>query len=505
MKTALSNKLFLCAAMAVGNLGDTMVQAQPGGVPLWTNRYDGPGNGDDGVNALAVDSSGNVFVTGSSWSGTSSDYVTIKYSNAGVPLWTNRYNGPGNSDVALAAAVDGSGNVLVTGSSWSGTSYDCVTIKYSGAGVPLWTNRNRNAAGIALAVESSGNVFVTGNCGTIKYSNAGVPLWTNLTAGVAIALDSSGSVFVTGSLYDGGILYHHGTIKYSGAGVPLWTNHYQGTDGNGYDQANAVAVDASGNTFVIGSSTDTNGYYDYVTIAYSSAGPPLWTNRYNGLGNGHDFAKAAVVDGSGNVFVTGLSSSGSSSDYVTIKYSNAGAPLWTNRYHYNGVQNNDDQATALAMDGSGNVFVTGNSYISNTFIIQSSSYATVAYSSGGVPLWTNRYQGTGDGRNEATAIAVDRYGNAFVTGHSWNGSSSDYVTIKYSSMGGPPLTIARTATNTLAVSWPAPAADFTLQENTNIASTNWSALSTTPADDGTNKTIIIDPPAGNRFYRLFHP
>jgi hypothetical protein len=64
-------------------------------VALWTNRYNGSGNGEDFADAIAVDGSGNVFVTG--WSAGSSvfdDYATVAYSNAGEPLWTNRYNGP---------------------------------------------------------------------------------------------------------------------------------------------------------------------------------------------------------------------------------------------------------------------------------------------------------------------------------------------------------------------------------------------------------------------------
>src|SRR6266581_4197120 len=198
-----------------------------GGVPLWTNRYNGPANNDDFAAAIAVDTSGNVFVTGWSWSGTGgvidSDYATVAYSNAGVPLWTNRYNGPGNSDDrAYAIAVDGSGNVFVTGRSLdSASNYDYATIKYSGAGLPLWTNRYNGTGNLedeaaAIAVDSSGNVFVTGSSGTVAYSGAGVPLWTNCcNSGSAIAADSSGNVFVTGD---------SGTVAFSGAGVLLWTN-----------------------------------------------------------------------------------------------------------------------------------------------------------------------------------------------------------------------------------------------------------------------------------------
>src|SRR5262245_34203821 len=64
-----------------------------GGVPLWTNRYDGPLGTSDEAAAIAVDGAGNVVVVGASSHGTNDDFVTIKYSNAGVPLWTNRFDG----------------------------------------------------------------------------------------------------------------------------------------------------------------------------------------------------------------------------------------------------------------------------------------------------------------------------------------------------------------------------------------------------------------------------
>jgi len=72
--------------------------------------------------------------------------------------------------------------------------------------------------------------------------------------------------------------------------------------------------------------------------------------------------------------------------------------------------------------------------------------------------------------------------------------------------GAPLLSIARTATNTVAVWWPSPSTGWILQQNTHsVASVNWSNVVTTPVDDGTHKTVIISPPAGNRFYRLFQP
>ncbi len=342
------------------------------GVPLWTNRHDSSGHiWDPAVGALAVDASGNLFVTGYSiGTGGNRDYATIAYSGAGVPLWTNRYNGPANGDdKAFAVAVDGSGNVFVTGYSEftpSGGDWDYVTIAYSGAGVPLWTNR----------YDGPGNSADSAN---------------------AVAADADGNVFVTGYSIGSGGDYDYATIAYSGAGVPLWTNRYDGP-AIGRDEARAVAVDASSNVFVTGTSYDSGGNPDFATIAYSGAGVPLWTNRYNEPENGSDEARAVEVDGSGNVFVTGNS--------ATIAYAGAGVPLWTNRCNVS--------AFAVAVDGSGNVFVTGES---------SGDSATIAYSGAGMPLWTNRYNRP-ENSSTTYSVAVDGSGNVFVTG-------SYFVTVKY--------------------------------------------------------------------------
>ena len=140
---------------------------------------------------------------------------------------------------------------------------------------------------------------------------------------------------------------------------------------------------------------------------------PLWTNYYQGA-VGYSVANAVAVEGGGNVLVTGYSATDypNFEDYATIKYSSAGVPLWTNRYW---AENYRDLALALAVDGSGNLFVTGSSYITNAIY----SYATVAYSSAGVPLWTNCYGGEpGNQFARAFDVAVDGSGNLFVTGYS---------------------------------------------------------------------------------------
>src|SRR5204862_2798940 len=118
-----------------------------------------------------------------------------------------------------------------------------------------------------------------------------------------------------------------------------------------------VAVDGSGNVFVTGSSVGIGSGIDYATIKYSISGVPLWTNRYSGLGYGDDYPAAIVVDSGGNVFVTGSATPHGTSydtDYATIKYSNAGVPLWTNLYNGPWIDVDDgtnpqDRASSIAV------------------------------------------------------------------------------------------------------------------------------------------------------------
>src|SRR5574341_452208 len=415
----------------------------------WVRRYNGPANGQDEASVLVVDYSGNVFVSGRSNRGTSVDYATLKYSPQGDALWVRRYNEPGNfQDVPTASAVDSSGNLYVTGYSVGSGNYDYATIKYATNGDTMWVRRyngtpDDNDYASALDVDGSGNVYVTGQSwsgtfsdyATIKYSPNGDTLWVRRYNGpgngqdeaTGLAVDDSGKVYVTGLSDGGGLNYDYVTIKYASNGDTLWMRRYNGL-GDAFDGAIDLVVDDSGNVYVSGTSVGSSPSRDYATIKYSSAGDTRWVRRYNSPGNfSIDEASALVVDDSGNAYVTGRSEgNGTLYDYATVKYAPNGDTLWVRRY--NGPENSNDEAQDLVFDGSGNVYVTGYSYDSAT----SFDYVTIKYAPNGDTLWVKRYNGPGNGSDAPFSIAVNGNGNVYVTGRDFgNGTLNDYATIKY--------------------------------------------------------------------------
>jgi hypothetical protein len=197
-------------------------------------------------------------------------------------------------------------------------------------------------------------------------------------------------------------------VKYLSDGDTAWVRRYNIPEG-GDDYAQAIAVDASGNVYVTGYSEGCWGNSDIVTIKYHPDGATGWEAIYGGTGNGWDAGFAIAVDGSGDVYVTGDAVDfGTYEDYVTIKYGSEGGAWRT----YNGPADSTDRGQALAIDGSGNVYVTGYSIGSGT----SSDYATIKYLPNGDTAWVRRYNGPGNGIDEARAVAADNFGNVYVTG-----------------------------------------------------------------------------------------
>ena len=192
----------------------------------WVARYNGPADASDGANAIAIDSAGNIYVTGNSQDRTNRDFTTIKYGSSGIQKWVESYDGPASSvDNAIDIALGSTGNVYVTGySQGGGTSQDYATVAYDSAG---------NEASDGVSVDSQGNIVTVG-----------------------------------GSSFNGED-YEHCTIIYDKDGNEICIKR---PGINGF--LNGVVVDSQDRIVVTGSIAQVATGYDYYTNRYVDVTPP---------------------------------------------------------------------------------------------------------------------------------------------------------------------------------------------------------------------------------------
>jgi hypothetical protein len=397
-------------------------------IVMWSRIYDsGPTNNVIGVypRATGVDGAGNVFVLGN----TDSEWVVLKYLPGGSPGWTNRFQGSASGSASgYDLAVDAAGNALVTGyhSGPAISGARLVTVKYLPDGSAAWTNYF-TGIGYGVVLDRWGNVYVAGSSGafgtgadfvTLKYQPDGTPVWTNRYNGPGLSandaddvrtlvVDGAGGVLVTGTSHRPGGGSDFATVKYRSDGVPVWTNLY-GEVGFILSSATDLTVDVSGDVYVTGVSRRGSGdTSDYITIKYHADGAPLWTNRFNSLGNGRDFARSVKVDSMGDVYVRGSSVG---KNHTVIKYNPAGAALWTNVFE--GAYSTEGEG--LALDGDGNVFMDAGIVSSGT----GPDIAVIKYLSNGTAVRTNWFRGPGSAIDMPTSLTVDSAGDICITGAS---------------------------------------------------------------------------------------
>ncbi|MBV6480063.1 MAG: hypothetical protein HGGPFJEG_02897 [Ignavibacteria bacterium] len=413
---------------------------------MWATESTYPGYCCAIGHSVAVDNNGMVYSVGIVWDRAA---YLVKYNSAGSILWERKYeNGPDSRGYCVA--VDNAGNVIMSGTTYSNpTGMNALVIKFNSNGDSLWTrifHRGFEDYTPKLKLDDSGNVYVAGHSqvtpGTgfdnivIKYNSSGVLQWSQTynSSGTAndfvlgFDVDKNGNSYTTGRTGLNVV-----TIKYNSGGTLEWINNYIGLPGIG-SEGSFVKADNSGNVFVCGVHGTPGTGGDYLTMKLNATtGDSLWIRSYNGPCNGYlsDFATSLAVDGSGNVFVTGASTScsGRNYDFATVKYNPNGVEQWVSRYDGAGA-NNGDYGKAIEVDEMGSIYVAGLSCESSF-----ENFATIKYDKDGNQNWLQIY-GSPTAAYTLNGMKIDNSGNVYVVGKSPDASStSKLATVKYSQSG----------------------------------------------------------------------
>ncbi|HEY3857086.1 MAG TPA: SBBP repeat-containing protein [Verrucomicrobiae bacterium] len=273
------------------------MKLSPTGSNIWSETWTYQGLANEGQ-IIAVDNSNNVYVAGMQTENiprTSYQNVgLLKYDPNGNGLWARSFGGgpiAGPTVVGLAVAGDESVYIEFNFATGLGDVSGYETSRVNLDGSEAWNNNNPTGSfgsvSHGLALDNKGNVLVTGGYGyaapmaftylTYKLDTNGSYVWTNFyptnpsgnCSTTAIIADQDDSWYVTGSftnVISGDDIV---TIKYDSNGNQKWVQEYDGP-AHRNDAGNAIAVDNSGNVYVAGYETETNGFTSMILIKYSS-------------------------------------------------------------------------------------------------------------------------------------------------------------------------------------------------------------------------------------------
>lgn len=390
---------------------------------------------DTDVAGVAIDSSDNIYITGTSQganvfgknatSGTTDDIFVAKLNSSGVVQWVYAAGGTGR-DRGRKIALDSSGNIYVTGYYWSTVDFgggnvtsngnwDAFLLKLNSSGTFQWVKsygNNYNDLGRDVAIDSNDNIYMLGNYrGTVdfgggdeiganngdiflvKFNSSGVFQWV-YTAGAsatddsrALALDSNDNSYITGSFRDT-VNFGGGNItaanlddlfilKLNSAGAyqNIYTSNIFTTQ-----KGKGLAVDSSGNIYATGTFSGTVDFgggniitsgSDIYLLKLNSSFAFQWVKRFavdNGSA-GQALGLAVTVDEDGNVYSVGQIGSsvdlgggtqnfGNQNDAYIVKYDSSGSFQWSKHFG-SGSQNNIDKAQDIVIDSNGFVITVG--------------------------------------------------------------------------------------------------------------------------------------------------
>lgn len=450
-----------------GSLTDFAVAKFDGasGVEHWRRSINGQANRPEEARTVAVNAAGDVIAAGAIDKDFGRDFSVVKFAGtSGTELWRRDDFGGGNAgiDFASAVALDAAGDVVAAGFLERAEPAGFTVVKLDGAsGVDRWrqiiTGTGFGSFANAVAVNVAGDVVAAGGVAdagrardftVVKFDGAsGSERWRRQLDGSspapnragALAVDPAGHVVAAGELRNAETDSDFTVLKLDGAnGAERWRRMINGT-ANGFDRANAVAVDAAGDVVAAGMIIDAGGAGGFTVLKLGRhRGAERWRTVIHGPGQGGGFVNAVVADAAGDVLVAGTTSSNLASGlagFTVVKLEkSSGAESWRTVIAGQPFARND-RASAVAVDAVGDVVAAGA-----ITTAPSRGFAVVKLDgASGRERW--RYFLTGTSASEAfdgaSKVAVDAAGSVVAAGTITNtGTQADFAVTKVNGVTG---------------------------------------------------------------------
>ncbi len=329
----------------------------------WWETWDN-GDGDKAFD-IAIDSEDNIFVVGETDVGNVYDIVLLKYNSSGSLIWNKTWDSY-DYERPYAIALDTSGNIYVTGKSGPSTSlYDVFLAKFNNEGQVQWSRYWGGPDldyGYDVAIDSEGNIFVTGLTYTptssdiclLKYDNMGNYQWnrtfgdiTQFDSGYGLSINNNtDDIYLVGQIgiYDGG-----GDVfisKFNNQGIQQWNASWGA--GINHQVATDVVFYSYDSIYITGEDAG-----DSLVMKYNDTGDLQWSKTWGGVYT--ECGRRLVVDNDENIFITGYSGVDYSYDIFILKYNIAGILQWEKVWYYT----HRAEGEGIALDSEENVYVVG--------------------------------------------------------------------------------------------------------------------------------------------------
>lgn len=431
-------------AMALGVDGGVVLTGGSGGRPV-TVKFDADGQrlwvattgvgtfGSGSGKHVATDAVGNVWVAASSGSQFPAYVSLFKYAPDGTLVRNSDYVRPGG-DVYGLALDSADGAALLTTESYLYEPREAYVLALTRtdadggvawiAAAPMNHDLDESAGGgwgnSAMVEDSDGGLYVAGGSYNgygedsmlLKFSPAGALAWRRVFDDPpygsgrmnGVAVHPQGGVVVTGRRNDGDY-----TRRYAADGTLLW-HASQCNGGSGLCSGTAVAVDADGNTVVVGSGK-VGSWNDAFVVKYDADGALLWTRSHGGAGGRDDAALRVAIDADGSIVVLAqVLTTAANQDMATLKYATDGTLLWSALY--DGEAQRTDYPVELAIDATGAITIVGN--VGAAAASYATKVATVRYGPDGDRRWATEHGSGQISEDEASGLDVNDHGEVVV-------------------------------------------------------------------------------------------